>query len=75
MASAHLGFDLTAEPLTLAQAKKFHKFVKPVLVKLHERIKDDDKKVAEFSSVYEGTTPSELLGYLLKEEVKASERM
>jgi hypothetical protein len=69
MASAHLNFDIESDDgLTETQAEKFHKFVKPLLVKTYERVKGDEKKLAEFQSVYLSVAPADLLCYLLKEQ-------
>jgi hypothetical protein len=67
MVSLHLGFDIE-EPLTTAQANKFHRFVKPLLENLYEtKLKRDRKKLAEFQSFYDNSTPGELLEYLIKQ--------
>ena len=69
LASAHLGFEIAPDGgLTESQAKKFHKFVKPLLVTAHNRVKGNEEKTAELQSVYLNTMPAELLVYLLKEQ-------
>ena len=69
LSSLHLGFDIE-EPLTTAQAKKFHKFIKPLLVNLYEtKLKGDKEKLDEFESFYHNSTPSDLLKYLLKQDL------
>ena len=67
-ASAHLGFDIDADKLTKVQAKKFHKFVTPLLEKACKRLEGNEEKMNELEKVYTNTMPSELLAYLLKEE-------
>jgi hypothetical protein len=69
LASLHLGFDIEG-PLTTAQAKEFHKFVKPLLENLYEtKLKGNKEESAEFQSFYDNSTPSELLKYLLKQDL------
>lgn len=67
-ASAHLGFDLYADKLTKTQAKKFHKFITPLLSKVCQRLEGDEKEMEELVRVYQETMPPTLLCYLLKKE-------
>jgi hypothetical protein len=68
-ANAHLGFDITADRLTQSQAKKFHKFVEPLLTRVYAQVSTNSEKVKELENVYATTMPDELLCYLLKEEL------
>ena len=69
LASAHLGFDIdSGEGMTEDQAERFYKFVKPLLVTAHNRVKESEEKKAELQSVYLNTAPADLLCYLLKEQ-------
>ncbi len=67
-ASAHLGFDISADKLTKTQAKKFHKFITPLLAKVCKRMEGDENKLDELERVYTETMPSTLLCYLLEKE-------
>jgi hypothetical protein len=67
--SAHLDFDIESDDgLTETQAEKFHKFVKPLLVRAYDRVKGDERKLDELQSVYSSVAPADLLCYLLKEQ-------
>ena len=67
-ASAHLGFDIDADKLTKIQAKKFHKFVMPLLEGFCKRFEGNQEKMDELEDVYANTMPADLLAYLLKED-------
>ena len=64
----NLGFDIDTDKLTKTQAKKFYKFVTPLLESACKRLEGNQEKLDELEDVYANTMPPDLLAYLLKED-------